>query len=234
MLVYICTSVSPNLPICQYVKNTLSALPAWQTWLGLVPCAWIYEIRALSVTQTCMYSCMLMIMCIASCSLFSSSHWVLSPLFFFQEDRWCVTLCLWPNQATFCQKHTDPQFNLCSHKLPEQLLLSGPIPGSSGMSFLPVPSLPLTPCRAWSMDGKLTHDSYFLKGPDFSPYSTGLVSAGKSRNGYYGFFLLSFQNGKRGEKKSRKERGRERDRNCSETERTKWESHVERWYLRSK
>lgn len=39
---------------------------------------------------------------------------------------------------TLCQKHTTRPHNLCSHKLPDQPLLSGTIPGSKGTCFLPL------------------------------------------------------------------------------------------------
>lgn len=107
-------------------------------------------------------ACSLMIMCLASCSWFSISRLVVPHCFAFERMDGVSYCAFGQMKLTLCQKHTTPPHNLCSHKLPEQLLHSGTIPGSSGTSFLPLPSLPLTPCRAWSMDGKLTHDSYFF------------------------------------------------------------------------
>lgn len=170
-------------------------------------------------------ACLLLILCLASCNWFSTSHLVVSPLLW--EDG-CLSCCAYGQMAvTHCQKHTTAPHNLCSHKVPEQPLHSGTYPGSPGTSFLPVPSLPHTPCRAWM--GKWLMILVFLERPWLFPLvnrrtQTGLVRVGKTRNAYLGFsrWVFRMQANKAGEKTL--QRGREKDWNTQESlwRREKW------------
>lgn len=82
---------------------------------------------------------------------------------------------------TGCQKHTTPPHNRCSHKLPEQLLRSGTIPGSAGTSFLPVPSPP-THCMQRCEHGWETDSD-----PDFPPLLNRGMQTWLVRGGTSGF-----------------------------------------------
>lgn len=85
---------------------------------------------------------------------------------------------------TFAKIYNTLPCNIPSQKPPEQLLRSGLMPFFSGVSFLPVPSLPRTPCRAWSMNRKLNYSVFIQQiGPDFCPLlgtQTGLARSGEN------------------------------------------------------
>lgn len=53
----------------------------------------------------------------------------------------CVSRCAFgPMKLALCQKHTKPLYNLCSHKVPEQLPHSGTFPGRNKLPFSAIPS----------------------------------------------------------------------------------------------